>query len=158
MFKSFRFRAALAAAIVSGASGTFIAPIVAAHHSVGGEFDQHKKLTLNGVVSQVEWANPHIYVHFAVKEPSGAVADWRLETVPVAMMRKAGLTKALLLANAENATVDIYPARDGTPHLGYLLKITYADGHHYQFGADTPARPPGAPQRAPSSDPARSSP
>lgn len=137
MNTSFRFRAALAVALVSiTAAGVLISRIAVAHHSVGGEFNQHKKLTLNGVVSKVEWANPHIYVHFAVKEPSGAIADWRLETVPVAMMRKAGLTKALLLSNAENATVDIYPARDGTPHLGYLLKITYADGHHYQFGAD----------------------
>lgn len=117
------------------------ARLAAAHHSVGGEFNVHRKLTLTGVVSRVDWANPHIYVHFAVKEASGAISDWRLETVPVAMMRKAGLTKSLLLANAEKATVDIYPARDGTPHLGYLLKITYADGHHYQFGADSPSTP-----------------
>lgn len=140
MHRSFRFRAALVAVLVSVAiSGAFAARSAAAHHSVGGEFDQHKKLTLSGVVSKVDWANPHIYLHFAVREANGAIADWRLETVPVAMMRKAGLTKALLMSNAENATVDIYPARDGTAHLGYLLKITYADGHHYQFGADKPA-------------------
>jgi hypothetical protein len=150
MHRSFRFRAALAAALVSvAAAGAFTARIAAAHHSVGGEFNQHKKLTLSGVVSHVDWANPHIYLHFAVREASGAVTDWRLETVPVAMMRKAGLTKAQLMSNAENATVDIYPARDGTAHLGYLLKITYADGHHYQFGADTPAPARGTPTSAP---------
>jgi hypothetical protein len=155
MSRSFRFRTVLTAALVSaGVAGAFTARIAAAHHSVGGEFDSHRKVTLKGVVSKVEWANPHIYLHFAVREPSGAIADWRLETVPVAMMRKAGLTKAMLIANAENATVDINPARDGTRHMGYLLKITYADGHHYQFGADTPARP-GA---EPSSAPARRSP
>jgi hypothetical protein len=109
-----------------------------AHHSVGGEFDVHKKLTLDGVVSQVEWANPHIYIHLRVKEKSGSIAEWRLETVPVAMMRKAGLTKAMLIGNSQHATVDAYPARDGTPHLGYMLMITYADGHHYQFAPDSP--------------------
>jgi Family of unknown function (DUF6152) len=150
MARSFRFRAAHAAAIVSvAASATFTTPIAVAHHSVGGEFDAHRKVTLSGVVSQVEWANPHIYLHFAVKEPSGAITEWRLETVPVAMMRKAGLTKAQLMSNAQNATVDINPARDGTQHMGYLLKITYADGHHYQFGADTPARAPGSRSSAP---------
>jgi len=150
MARSFRFHAALAAAIVSVAAlGTLIAPIAAAHHSVGGEFDSHRKVTLSGVVSQVEWANPHIYLHFAVREPSGAITEWRLETVPVAMMRKAGLSKAQLMSNAQNATVDINPARDGTQHMGYLLKITYADGHHYQFGADTPAPARGAPSSAP---------
>lgn len=152
MGSSFRFRAALTGALaVITLSGAFTARIAAAHHSVGGEFDSHKKVTLSGVVSKVEWANPHIYLHFAVKEPSGALEDWRLETVPVAMMRKAGLTKALLMSNAQNATVDINPARDGTSHMGYLLKITYADGHHYQFGADTPAPPRPAPSSAPAS-------
>lgn len=155
MVRSFRFHAALTGSLVLvAASGALTARIAAAHHSVGGEFDAHKKVTLSGVVSKVEWANPHIYLHFAVKEPSGAIADWRLETVPVAMMRKAGLTKALLMSNAENATVDINPARDGTSHMGYLLKITYADGHHYQFGVDTPAPARGAPSStAPSRSP-----
>jgi hypothetical protein len=129
-------RAGLAAALAAAAA--LASGLAAAQHSVGGEFNVHERLTLTGVVSKVDWANPHIYLHFMVQEPSGALSDWRLETVPVAMMRKAGLTKALLLGNAQKATVDIHPARDGTPHLGYLLKITYADGHHYQFGADTP--------------------
>lgn len=113
-----------------------VAPVGFAHHSVGGEFNTHQKLTLHGVVSSVEWANPHIYIHFDVEGAQGSVAVWRLETVPVAMMRKAGLTKAMLIGNAQAATVDVYPARDGTPHLGYMLKITYRDGHHYQFAPD----------------------
>ncbi len=113
-----------------------LAPAGFAHHSVGGEFNVHRKMTLTGVVSAIEWANPHIYVHFEAQGPGGSVAEWRLETVPVAMMRKAGLTKAMLMGNAETATVDIYPARDGTPRLGYMLKITYQDGHHYQFAPD----------------------
>ena len=109
----------------------------AAHHSVGGEFDAHKTVRLTGVVSQVEWANPHIYVHFLAKQADGSVAEWRLETVPVAMMRKAGLTKAMLVGNNQSAMVDANPARDGTPHLGFMLMITYADGHHYQFAPDS---------------------
>ncbi|HUN73301.1 MAG TPA: DUF6152 family protein [Steroidobacteraceae bacterium] len=125
-----RSRAVLASFLILAAN------VALAHHSVGGEFDVHKKLTLTGVVSQVEWANPHIYVHLMVKEPGGSVTEWRLETVPVAMMRKAGLSKAMLVGNSQSATVDAYPARDGTPHLGYMLMITYADGHHYQFAPD----------------------
>jgi hypothetical protein len=107
-----------------------------AHHSVAGEFFVDKTVNLNGVVSDVEWANPHIYLHFDVKDAAGAVSTWRLESVPVAMMRKAGLSKELLLGSGQAANVDAYLARDGTPLLGYLVKITYADGHHYQFAAD----------------------
>jgi hypothetical protein len=116
------------------------APVGSAHHSVAGEFDMKRTLHLTGVISKVDWANPHIYVHLAVPE-QGGLADWRLETVPVAMMRKAGLSKVLLLGDGQTAKVDAYPARDGTPHLGYMLKITYADGHHYQFAPDTPEPP-----------------
>ena len=107
-----------------------------AHHSVAGEFNVNKIINLNGVVSDVEWANPHVYIHLDVKNPGGAVTTWRLESVPVGMMRKAGLSKALLIANGQTANVDVYLARDGTPDMGYLVKITYADGHHYQFAAD----------------------
>ena len=107
-----------------------------AHHSVAGEFDVSKMVKLSGVVSDVEWANPHIYIHLDAKDAAGSITTWRLESVPVGMMRKAGLTKTLLLGNGQAASVDAYPARDGTPHLGYLVKITYADGHHFQFAAD----------------------
>jgi len=129
---SLRYGAAVLAAVCVTAAGH----VALAHHSVAGEFDTHKRLTLSGVVSQVDWANPHIYIDVDVKDVSGATNTWRLETVPVAMMRKAGLSKTLLLGDGRAATIDAYPARDGTPYLGYLVKITYADGHHYQFDSD----------------------
>jgi hypothetical protein len=129
---SFRFGAAVVAAGVLAVAGHS----ALAHHSVAGEFDVRKIVKLNGVVSDVEWANPHIYIHLDVKDVAGSTTTWRLESVPVAMMRKAGLTKVLLLANGQSANVEAYMARDGTPHLGYLVQITYADGHHYQFASD----------------------
>ncbi|HTC44846.1 MAG TPA: DUF6152 family protein [Steroidobacteraceae bacterium] len=127
-----RYGAAVAVAVALAVAGSD----AIAHHSVAGEFTVTKTLQLNGVVSEVEWANPHIYIHLDVKDGAGAVTTWRLESVPVGMMRKAGLSKALLLGNGQTASVQAYPARDGTPHLGYLVKITYADGHHYQFASD----------------------
>jgi hypothetical protein len=113
------------------------APVTFAHHSLGGEFDTRKTLVLTGVVSHVEWANPHIYVSLAVTDSTGKVATWRLECVPVAMARKAGVNMKMLQGNGDRVTVDAYPARDGTPQLGFLAKITYADGHHFQFAQDT---------------------
>jgi hypothetical protein len=129
---SIRFGAAvLTAGVLAVAAHSALA-----HHSVAGEFDVRKIVKLNGVVSDVEWANPHIYIHLDVKDVAGSTTTWRLESVPVAMMRKAGLSKILLLANGQSANVEAYMARDGTPHLGYLVEITYADGHHYQFASD----------------------
>jgi hypothetical protein len=108
------------------------------HHSLTAEFDTRKTLVLTGVVSRVQWANPHIYVDLDVTEAAGKLATWHLECVPVAMARKAGVTMKTLQGSGERVTVEAFPARDGTAHLGFLAKITYPDGHHVQF-AEMPA-------------------
>ena len=110
-----------------------------AHHSVVGEFDKAKVLTLKGTISKVQWMNPHIYVFLDVKEQDGAMSSWALETLPTAMMRKAGLSKeAVMGIPGEIVTVNIIPARDGTKHLGWISKITYADGRYYELGGTGP--------------------
>jgi hypothetical protein len=108
-----------------------------AHHSVSGEFDMSKTVTLKGVISRLEWINPHIYVHVDVSEENGVKNTWRLETFPPSQMRRAGLTKELLMGKpGEVVTVSILPARDGTRHLGYIERITYEDGHFNQLGSN----------------------
>jgi hypothetical protein len=108
-----------------------------AHHSVSGEFDMSKTVTLKGVISGLEWTNPHIYVRLDVSEENGAKNTWRLETFPPAQMRRVGLTKELLMGKSgEVVTVSILPARDGTQHLGYIERITYQDGHFNQLGSN----------------------
>jgi hypothetical protein len=100
-----------------------------AHHSVPGQFDTSKPMALKGTISDIDWMNPHIYIHLDVKDESGAVAKWQLGSAPPAMLRKANLTKAKLMgAPGEVVTIVVYPARDGTKNLGWVTKITYADG------------------------------
>ncbi|MFO7275761.1 MAG: DUF6152 family protein [Pseudomonadota bacterium] len=113
--------------------GSFAAAAAQAHHSVAGQFDLQKTVRLVGVVSEVEWINPHIYIHFSVPNEDGSTTTWMLETVPTAMTRKAGLTKSMLRGNGETLTIDVHPARDGTPNLGYIIKITFPDGRFFQF-------------------------
>jgi hypothetical protein len=108
---------------------------VAAHHSFAGEFDSTKKAEFIGTISQVEWINPHTYIHIDVKDDQGAVAIWRLESLPTAMMRKAGLTKELIMGDGSPVKADVILARDGTQHLGWAMKLTYSDGHYYQLSA-----------------------
>jgi len=104
-----------------------------AHHSVSGQFDVSKQMTLKGVVSKVEWINPHIYIYIDVKDDSGATTTWALETLPTAMMRKAGLSKDSFAPN-ESVTVQVLPARDGTKHLAFLQLLTFADGRFFKLG------------------------
>src|SRR5262245_59095140 len=108
-----------------------------AHHSVSGQFDMSKTVTLKGVIAGVEWVNPHIYVVVDVPAENGATNTWRLETFPPAQMKRAGLTKELIMGKTGDVvTVTILPARDGTLHLGYIERITYPDGHFNQLGSN----------------------
>ena len=112
------------------------APASFGHHSVSGQFDPSTKITLNGVITKVEWVNPHIYLHVDVKDDKGVVVPWQLETAPPAFMRKAGLTSKKLMGDGQPVTILGYPAREGTKRLGWILKITYADGHYYELSPD----------------------
>ena len=77
-----------------------------AHHSVPGQFDMSKSLTLNGTISKVDWINPHPYVYLDVKGVDGKVTAWALSTLPIPMLRKAGLTKETLFGKARGARDD----------------------------------------------------
>jgi hypothetical protein len=108
-----------------------------AHHSVSGQFDLSKEVTLKGVVSGVDWGNPHIYVVLDVTDQNGARTTWKLETFPPAQMKRAGITKELIMGKpSETVTATIRPARDGSLHLGYLERLTYQDGHFYQLSSN----------------------
>jgi hypothetical protein len=128
----YRFAVVLVAATIMVVAGT-----LSAHHSVSGQYDASRPLTLTGVISKVDWINPHIYLHLDVKDKDGAVTTWTLSTLPTAMMRRAGLTKETLQGQpGEVVTINAIAARDETKKLGWISKITYADGHHVQLGRD----------------------
>jgi hypothetical protein len=125
------------AVVLVAATLVVVAGSVSAHHSVSGQYDASRPLTLTGVISKVDWINPHVYLHLDVKEKDGAVTTWTLSTLPTAMMRRAGLTKESLQGRpGEVVTITAIAARDETKKLGWISKITYADGHHVQLGRD----------------------
>lgn len=97
-----------------------------AHHSLASEFDESKPMTLHGVITKIDWVNPHVYVYMTVKN-NGKTEEWSLETLPPVMLRKGGLRKDMLGAG-EMVTVLTYQARSGA-NLGFLRKITFGDGH-----------------------------
>jgi hypothetical protein len=122
---------ALAACCLAAAAGN-----ASAHHSVAGQFDSGKPVQLTGVISKIDWINPHIYIHLDVKDEKGVVTTWRLETLPTAMMRKAGLTSQMLIAEGAKVTANAILARDGTQALAWVSKLTYEDGHYYQLAGE----------------------
>jgi hypothetical protein len=121
---------ALAAALL--ASGSALA-----HHSFQAEFDIGKPMTLKGTVTKVEWVNPHVYLHIAVKDEKGAVANWAFETLGPGRMRAEGMSKQTF-GIGKTVTLKGYAARDGSKNLGFLRQVTFDDGHSIEVWLGNP--------------------
>jgi hypothetical protein len=109
---------------------------VLAHHSVTGQFDPTQRTELVGVISKVDWINPHTYMHLEVANDDGTTVTWRLESAPTAMLRKARITPQMLMDGGSEVTVDVILARDGTANLAWLYRIDFADGRSFKLSAD----------------------
>ena len=123
-------------AFVCALGVTALAADAGAHHSVAGVFDAGNRTTISGTISKVDWINPHVYIYLDVVEESGAVTTWRLESLPTAMLRKAGLTSELIKGGGQNVTAAAIMARNGTPNLAWLLNLKYQDGHEYTLAGE----------------------
>ena len=107
-----------------------------AHHSIVGQFDVSTSLTLRGKIVKVDWINPHVYIFLEVDGPHGHSTTWALSTIPIAMLRKADITRELLEGTpGETVTVVIHPAHSGRA-LGWISRITYSDGRYYALFED----------------------
>jgi len=139
----FKFPTALSALAIGVAASSALA-----HHSVWGVFDPDDPFSLTGVVTEVEWINPHVFLHLDVTDENGSVTAWRLETVPTAFMRRGGITKEMLMGNGEPVSVTGIVAHADS-EMGWIHRITYADGHFYQMsneGLDEGASQPSVPE------------
>jgi hypothetical protein len=113
-------------ALFVGAGLAMAAAPALAHHSLFAVFDEDQSITLKGVVSKVEWVNPHVYLYLDVDDGTGKVNTWSIETFPPTTLRRAGLTRDKL-GYGETITLLGYKARNGS-QLAFLRQITFADG------------------------------
>jgi hypothetical protein len=74
-----------------------IAAPLLAHHSVSAEFDSTKPVTLSGIVSNIDWMNPHTYVFVDVNDPSlRKTRTWACELTSPSELAKRGFTRSSL--------------------------------------------------------------
>ena len=80
------------AALVAVFVTVFALPAMA-HHSLTAEFDPDATVTVKGVMTSIEWINPHIYIYFDVIDKDGKKSQYAVETYPPNHMRsRYGLT------------------------------------------------------------------
>jgi hypothetical protein len=99
--------------------------VVMAHHSKAG-YDGSKEITVEGVVSEYSWKNPHVWVVWDVKDDGGKVVRWTGELSAINTNLSLGMTKNSLKPGDEVA-ITINPSRLGNPE-GRVLKIVRKDG------------------------------
>ena len=138
-------RALLFALCASAATASY------AHHSFGAEFDSNKPIKLTGVVTRLEWTNPHVYLWVDVTAKDGKVQQWGFEMGPPHMLQKAGWKKNSLTLG-ETVEIDGWMARDGSNHANARMVKRTSTGEVLgaaSSGAQTLTGTPGAGAAAP---------
>jgi hypothetical protein len=97
-----------------------------AHHSFAAEFDIHKPFVAKGVVTKIEWMNPHTYFYVDVKNGSGQVATYALEMgSPNGLARNGWNRNSLHVGDV--VTVKGFLAKDGTAK-GNVKSVVLSNG------------------------------
>ena len=116
--------------VFAGVLAAFVAATAAAptraHHSFAAQYDGSKPVTLTGVVTKVEWTNPHARFYINVKDNDGQVVNWNLELASPNYLRRAGWSSTSL-KSGDDVTVEGSLARSGA-NMANARLVTLADG------------------------------
>jgi len=104
-----------------------------AHHSFGAEYDGDKPVTLTGVVTRIEWTNPHSHFYLDVKDARGRATSWRLEGYTVNALYRTGWKKDVTMKVGDTVTVSGWKARNGT-NSAHAREVTTSGGRKLFYG------------------------
>jgi hypothetical protein len=110
-----------------------------AHHAFAAEFDAKRPVKLRGVVTKMEWINPHAWMHIDVTGPDGKVTSWMIEAGTPNTLFRRGFTKDSLKTGTE-VLVDGYQAKDGS-NTANGRDVTLPDGRKLFIGSSGTGAP-----------------
>lgn len=97
-----------------------------AHHSFAAQYDPTKPVTLKGVVTKVEWMNPHARFYINVTDDDGKVVNWNLELASPNYLKRAGWSSTSL-KEGDEVTIEGSLARSGA-NMANARLVTFPDG------------------------------
>jgi Family of unknown function (DUF6152) len=109
-----------------------------AHHSVGSNFNTSQLVTVTGVVTSLQWRNPHVTFHVAVKNGDGSISDWRMEMKAPSGLSALGLDQADVPVGMQ-VRARVFPAKNGTKS-GNMRNLQLEDGRNFDVGDTFPQR------------------
>ena len=107
-----------------------------AHHG-NTAYDETARVRIKGTVTEFIWTNPHSQIYLDVKDSSGKVVNWGVETNSPGILTRAGWTRHSIKPGDE-VTIILCPAKNGQP-VAYAgsgdpgTKVIFADGHELDF-------------------------
>lgn len=131
--------------VVAGVLAAAAALPALAHHSFAAEFDAAKPVKLEGVVTNMEWINPHSWIHIDVTTPTGEVQHWMVEGgAPNALLRRGWNRNSL--PKGTKIMVQGFQAKDGSMRANGR-DITFADGSKLFVGSSGTGAPDERPEQ-----------
>jgi hypothetical protein len=112
---------------------------LSAHHAFAAEFDANKPIQMKGVVTKMEWLNPHVWLHMDVKMPNGEVENWAFEAGTPNVLFRRGFTRKSLLPGTV-VIIDGYRAKDGSRRANGR-DLTFEDGKKLFMGSSGTGAP-----------------
>jgi len=135
------FAASLAALVLAGAS-------VAAHHEILAKFDDKKPVTLTGIVTLLDWRNPHVHAYIDVRDQNGQTTNWAVELESPIELQRDGWSKDSLRPG-DRITVEGIAARNGS-HQAWGKSVMLAGTGREVFTVSSSAPiPPLSPRPTP---------
>lgn len=104
-----------------------------AHHSFGAEYDGNKPVTLKGVVTKIEWTNPHSHFSLDVKDEKGRTVSWQFSGYTVNALYRTGWKRDVTMKVGDTVSVFGWRARDGS-NSAHAREVTLADGKKLFYG------------------------
>lgn len=110
-----------------------------AHHVLSAEFDEHKPVTLRGVVTRLQWDNPHAFLYVDVKGANGEIVNWAVEWASPLQLRSSGWTRDSFQPG-DPVTIEGWPARDGS-YMATGRTVVMSGGKRLKEAPETDAAP-----------------
>ena len=111
-----------------------------AHHSVPAQYDVDRDISIRGVVTRIEWTNPHTWFYIDVRDQTGKVTNWGLEMGSPNGLMRAGWTRNSMKVG-DVVTVESSRAKDGSNHANAKVVILKNSGKRL-FAASSQGQQP----------------